>query len=134
MYRPIGGYRSRRISNRFETSKHSEFENQRPCSRGSVELVVFNTESYGKRPRLESVEYAGGYTVKATFHNRTNRFFSTVCRCQLVFTAGRYRLLRENKVERSKTSDGFIDFYIFKCHHGEEIRLKYYAGMVLIEF
>ena len=28
----------------------------------------------------------------------------------------------------------FISFYILKYHHGEQIRLKYYAGMVVINF
>ena len=28
----------------------------------------------------------------------------------------------------------FIGFYTFKWHHGDETRLKHYAGMVLIEF
>ena len=45
-------YRNRHNSNRFETSEPSKFDmpikNQRPCSRSSIELVVFNTESYGK--------------------------------------------------------------------------------------
>ena len=28
----------------------------------------------------------------------------------------------------------FIGFYTFKCHQGDEIRLKHYAGILLIEF
>ena len=35
--------------------------------------------------------------------------------------------------ERSMTMD-FIGFYIFKCHQGDEIRLKHYAGILLIGF
>ena len=38
-----------------------------PCSRGSIELVAFNTEFYGKRPGLEIVEYAEGYAAKEKF-------------------------------------------------------------------
>ena len=30
------------------------------CIRGLIELVVHNTESYGRHPWLEMVEYAGG--------------------------------------------------------------------------
>ena len=29
---------------------------------------------------------------------------------------------------------GFIGFYIFKCRDGDEIRLKHYAGILVIEF
>ena len=28
----------------------------------------------------------------------------------------------------------FIAFYIFKCHDGDEVRLKHYAGILVIEF
>ena len=39
----------------------------------------------------------------------------------------------KNKQDPERSME-FIDFYIFKCHHGEQIRLKYYAGMVVIMF
>ena len=40
----------------------------------------------------------------------------------------------KTNVKDSEHSMEFIGFYIFKCHHGEEIRLKHYAGVILIEF
>ena len=48
----------------------------RPASRGSIELFVSNTESYGSRFALESIEYAGGYAAKANCRNRTKRSLS----------------------------------------------------------
>ena len=40
----------------------------------------------------------------------------------------------KTNVKDSERSMEFIGFYIFKCHHGEEIRPKHYAGILLIEF
>ena len=47
-----------------------------------------------------------------------------------------YRLPREINVRDRKRSMEFIItvFYIFKCHHGDEMRLKHYAGILVIEF
>ena len=57
MYRPTRGYRSRRISNRPANLANSTLLSRTsgPCSRGSIELVVFNTESYGRQPVLENL-------------------------------------------------------------------------------
>ena len=56
MYLPTGGYRSRRSSYRFQEKPEAGIW---PCSQGSIEQGVFNTESYGEGPGLEIVEYAG---------------------------------------------------------------------------
>ena len=40
----------------------------------------------------------------------------------------------KTNVKDPECSMEFIVFYIFKCHNGQEIRLKHYAGMVVIEF
>ena len=37
-------------------------------------------------------------------------------------------------VNDSDRSMEFIGFYTFKSHQGDEIRLKHYAGILLIEF
>ena len=75
MFRLTEGYRSRRISNRFETSEPSEFntpiENERSCSWGTIELVIFNTEYYGRQPVLENLR--AGKRQKQIFHNQTSR-------------------------------------------------------------
>ena len=66
-----------------------------PCSQGPIELVFFNTESYGRQPVLEIVEYAGGLEAKA---NRTSRSLSisSLVHRRIAFTVGRY-LLREKQ-------------------------------------
>ena len=43
------------------------------------------------------------------------------------------RLPCKINVKDSDRSMEFISFYIFKCHHGDEMRLKQYAGILLIE-
>ena len=43
------------------------------------------------------------------------------------------RLPREINVNISDRSMELIGFYIFKCHHGDEMRLKQYAGILVIE-
>ena len=81
----------------------------RACSGSSSILFRFNIESYGKN------------TVLGDF-----RLCRRVCG-EMSIEPVDYHLPRERSME-------FIVFYIFKCHQGDKIRLKHYAGILVIEF
>ena len=68
--------------------------------------------------------------------NRTNRFLHSP---SVVSVSGRIHcgpivLSAKTNLKEPERSMEFVGFNIFKCHPGEEIRLKHYAGILVIEF
>ena len=101
---------------------------------GLIEQGVFNSECYGKQPGLEIVEYAGmSRASKQQKQSFVIEQISTAGRCRLAIHYGIATVLsaKTNVKERERSME-FIGFYIFKCHHGDEIRLKHYAGILVI--
>ena len=68
--------------------------------------------------------------------NRTNRLLHSP---SVVWLSARIHcrpsvLSTKTNVKDPESSMEFIGFYIFKCHDGDEIRVKHYAGIIVIEF
>ena len=99
-----------------------------------LNISALTLNPMGKRRCLEFEDYAGGYAAKAKCRNRTNRLLHSP---SVVWVSARIHCgptVFSAKTSLPERSMEFIGFYIFKCHHGDEIRLKHYAGILVIEF
>ena len=87
----------------------------------SIQIDPINV-STNRRSRHNLIGSKRAYVAKSTVQSGFDCTFQA------------YRLVREINVKDSDRSMEFIGFNIFKCPHGDEMRLKHYAGILLIEF
>ena len=108
-----------------------------------VYIFRFNTESYGKKTVLGDFRLPGTQPetlagVCGQAKCQSNKKPPSLSKPSLGVGSHSLRaycrLPREINAKDSDRSMEFISFYIFKWHHGDEMRIKHYAGILLIEF
>ena len=135
---------------RFSSRRNRIGSNRTNVTKSSVQwefeytFFALTLNPMGKRRCLEIEEYAGDTSRKTpagvcgqangSIEQKDSFTLQAEFRYLVVFTAGLLSSSPRNQFEAFRPFNGVYTFYIFKWHHGDEMRLKHYAGILLIEF